>query len=167
MKSLYSFCKEHNLPKTSVLRWLENNGYPTDQGVDETIGQLVLETFVPNKPAEVEAEVINEAPPAPIVRREVQAPLASPFHIETLNITINQVDTSGIDSEAAQLQSVGNQAYSALGQIFQGNLQNLVATTVAQQAHMVTGLSTQAAVNVVNDLGKQGATDVGDPPLPQ
>lgn len=167
MQSLYGFCKAHNLPKTSVKRWLNAQGYPTDQGIDDTIGQLVLETFVPSKPEEVEPEIVNENPPAAIVRRETQAPVSSPFHIENLNITINQVDTSGIEGEVEHLQAVNAQAYSALGQLFQGNLENLVSTAVAQQSHMIAGLSAQAAVNVVNKVGKppaQSDPDTGERP---
>ena len=33
MQSLHSFCTQHDIPKTTVKRWLNDNGYDTSQGM--------------------------------------------------------------------------------------------------------------------------------------
>lgn len=33
MQSLHSFCTQHKIPKTTVKRWLNDNGYDTSQGM--------------------------------------------------------------------------------------------------------------------------------------
>jgi hypothetical protein len=33
MQSLHSFCTEYNIPKTTIKRWLNDNGYDTSQGM--------------------------------------------------------------------------------------------------------------------------------------
>jgi hypothetical protein len=55
--SLHSFCKEHgNLPKTSVRRWLNDNGYSTSNGLSSAAIEAAIAQFCP--PA---------APPEPTV----------------------------------------------------------------------------------------------------
>lgn len=46
--SLHAFCKEHgNLPKTSVRRWLNENGYSTSDGLSPAAVEAALEQFCP------------------------------------------------------------------------------------------------------------------------
>lgn len=46
--SLHSFCKEHgNLPKTSVRRWLNDNGYSTSDGLSPAAVEAAQAQFCP------------------------------------------------------------------------------------------------------------------------
>jgi hypothetical protein len=46
--SLHSFCKENgNLPKTSVRRWLNDNGYSTSNGLSPAAVEAALAQFCP------------------------------------------------------------------------------------------------------------------------
>lgn len=46
--SLHSFCKEHgNLPKTSVRRWLNDNGYSTSDGLSALAVEAAIAQFCP------------------------------------------------------------------------------------------------------------------------
>lgn len=46
--SLHSFCKENgNLPKTSVRRWLNDNGYSTSDGLSPAAVEAAQEKFCP------------------------------------------------------------------------------------------------------------------------
>lgn len=55
--SLHAFCKENgNLPKTSVRRWLNDNGYSTSEGLSPLAVKAALEQFCPDAaPAAAEA----------------------------------------------------------------------------------------------------------------
>jgi hypothetical protein len=53
MTSLHSFCKNHNLPKTSVRRWLNEAGFDTSEGVSEAAITAALQHF---KPTEFQSE---------------------------------------------------------------------------------------------------------------
>ncbi len=47
--SLHRFCKDHgNLPKTSVRRWLNDNGYSTSDGLSPLAVEAALEQFAPH-----------------------------------------------------------------------------------------------------------------------
>jgi hypothetical protein len=45
--SLHSFCKDRNLPKSSVRRWLNDNGYSTSYGLSPQAVAAALEQFCP------------------------------------------------------------------------------------------------------------------------
>lgn len=47
MKTLHAFCKEHNLPKTSVRRFLRSRGFNTADGLTEEAQQAALMEFKP------------------------------------------------------------------------------------------------------------------------
>lgn len=47
MKSLHSFCKEHALPKTSVKRFLNDEGFDTSQGLSTEAIAAALVEFKP------------------------------------------------------------------------------------------------------------------------
>ena len=46
MRSLHSFITEHNLPKTTVRRWLNANGFSTSEGLDDAAEQAAFDEFV-------------------------------------------------------------------------------------------------------------------------
>lgn len=47
MKTLHAFCKQHNLPKTSVRRFLLSKGFSTAEGLVEEAQQAALMEFKP------------------------------------------------------------------------------------------------------------------------
>jgi len=65
MTSLNQFCKDNALPKTSVYRWLTEQGHPTNNGVSEEMQVAILEQFKP-KP-----EPTQEEPDSTAIRPEV------------------------------------------------------------------------------------------------
>lgn len=57
--SLYAFCKENNLPKTSVRAWLIDNGYSTADGLDSAALEAATAQFCKPQPQ------ADELPPTP------------------------------------------------------------------------------------------------------
>lgn len=55
--SIYAFCQNHDIAKTSVLRWLNESGLPTDKGVDDELAQKILAKF---KKSEVSVQGQND-----------------------------------------------------------------------------------------------------------
>lgn len=47
MKTLHAFCKEHNLPKTSVRRYLLSRGFNTADGLTDQAQESALKEFKP------------------------------------------------------------------------------------------------------------------------
>jgi len=48
MKTLHAFCKEHNLPKTSVRRYLLSRGFNTAEGLTDQAQESALQEFKPD-----------------------------------------------------------------------------------------------------------------------
>jgi hypothetical protein len=46
-QSLHGFCKQHNLPKTSVKRWLNDEGFDTSEGLSQEAIAAALVEFKP------------------------------------------------------------------------------------------------------------------------
>ncbi len=66
MISLNQFCKDHSLPKTSVYRWLTEQGHPTNNGIESELQDLILEQFCKPEPApEPAPEVTQDEPVSP------------------------------------------------------------------------------------------------------
>jgi hypothetical protein len=49
VRSLHSFITEHNLPKTTVRRWLNANGFSTSEGLDDAAENAAYIEFVANR----------------------------------------------------------------------------------------------------------------------
>jgi len=47
MQSIHGFCKTHNLSKTTVHRWLKDQGFDTSQGMDDAAIAAATAEFVP------------------------------------------------------------------------------------------------------------------------
>ncbi len=67
--SLYSFCKENNLPKTSVRAWLIDQGYSTADGLDSAALEAATAQFCKSKPEVEELPPVAETQAA--IRPEV------------------------------------------------------------------------------------------------
>jgi|GEM_PF-6680250 len=80
MISLNQFCKDNALPKTSVHRWLNDEGYTTTGGLSEDAIAAAREHFCKPEPAPVEPEVIEPAqePVKVTVLGTVEATLEAP-----------------------------------------------------------------------------------------
>jgi len=60
MTSLNQFCKDNALPKTSVYRWLTDQGHPTNNGIPEDLQVAILEQFKPKpEPTQEETDSIR------------------------------------------------------------------------------------------------------------
>jgi hypothetical protein len=55
-QSIYSFCQEHGISRSTAYRLLQTKGLPTDQGVTKEV-RKALEALV--TPEEVEAEIVD------------------------------------------------------------------------------------------------------------
>ena len=75
MTSLNQFCKDNALPKTSVYRWMTEQGHPTNNGVSEELQAAILEQFKPEPAPEPITEVIE---PEVTVLGTVEATLEAP-----------------------------------------------------------------------------------------
>jgi hypothetical protein len=85
--SLHSFCKDHDLAKTTVRRWLNENGYSTSDGLSPAALEAAIAQFCPAvEPTEPEAPAAAITPEvmfdrfmqpgqlAPVTKREIQLP---------------------------------------------------------------------------------------------
>jgi hypothetical protein len=59
MRSLHSFVTEYDLPKTSVRRWLNANGFNTSEGLDDAAEQAAFAEFVTARKMP-EVHIVNE-----------------------------------------------------------------------------------------------------------
>ncbi|MEB3313632.1 MAG: hypothetical protein VKL98_05750 [Cyanobacteriota bacterium] len=156
MTSLNQFCKDHNLPKTSVYRWMTEQGHPTNNGVSEELQAAILEQFSKPEPAPApEPEVIEpEVFETAMVLHSPAAAGIVPIQIENLTINLTQANTAALDQESAHFHQVTSQGLAAIGQYLQADLVTTVHHTVAQNRHAIAGLAAQAAVSLANNLGK-------------
>ena len=159
MTSLHSFCKDHNLPKTSVHRWLVDQGFTVTDGLTEDAIAAAREQFCKPEPAPepitevLEPEVFNTA----MVLHSPAAAGIVPINIANLTINLTQANTAALDQESAHFHQVTSQGLAAIGQYLQADLVTTVHHTVAQNRHAIAGLAAQAAVTLANDLGKPAA----------
>ncbi|MEM1309854.1 MAG: hypothetical protein AAGF98_10270 [Cyanobacteria bacterium P01_H01_bin.153] len=160
MKSLHSFCKEHGLPKTSVKRFLNDEGFDTSEGLNDEAIAAALAEFVPMVPV-VEAEPDTTVETS-IVRTESRANPLMPIHIENLTVNVTAANTRQLSEETNEFQQVTAQGLSAIGQYLQADLVSAVQATAAQNRHAVAGLNAAAAVGLANSLGKPQAPQPGD-----
>jgi len=156
MTSLHSFCKDHNLPKTSVHRWLVEQGYTVTDGLtDDAIAAATAQFCKPEPAPEPITEVIEpEVFESALVLHSPAAAGIVPIQIENLTINLTQANTQALDQQAAHFHHVTSQGLAAIGQYLQADLVTTVHHTVAQQRHAIAGLAAQAAVTLANDLGK-------------
>jgi hypothetical protein len=56
MTSLHSFCKDHNLAKSTVHRWLTAEGYTTSEGLTPDAQAAILAQFCPEPEAQEEPQ---------------------------------------------------------------------------------------------------------------
>ena len=164
MTSLNHFCKDNALPKTSVYRWMTEQGHPTNNGVSEELQAAILEQFKPEPAPEPITEVLE--PEVFETAMVLHSPAASgivPIQIENLTINLTQANTQALDQESAHFHQVTSQGLAAIGQYLQADLVTTVHHTVAQNRHAIAGLAAQAAVNLANGLGKPAAAPTGEP----
>jgi len=164
MISLHSFCKDNDLAKSTVHRWLNDQGYTTTGGLSEDAIAAAREQFCKPEPAPepitevIEPEVFNTA----MVLHSPAAAGIVPIQIENLTINLTQANTAALDQESAHFHQVTSQGLAAIGQYLQADLVTTVHHTVAQNRHAIAGLAAQAAVNLPNGLGKPAAP-TGEP----
>ena len=154
MKTLHGFCTENNLSKTSVRRWLLDNGFDTSNGLSKQAIDAALERFVPLNPVVTE-DVQSEVMETSIVRTESRANPMIPINIQSLTINIQSTDTRQLANETAQFQQVGAQGLKAIGELMQADLYSAVRETMTQNRHAVAGLNAAATVGLANELGKR------------
>lgn len=164
MTSLHSFCKTHDLAKSTVHRWLVSEGYTTTDGLSDQAIAAAREQFCKPEPApEPTTEVLE--PEVFETAMVLHSPAASgivPIQIENLTINLTQANTQALDQESAHFHQVTSQGLAAIGQYLQADLVTTVHHTVAQNRHAIAGLAAQAAVNLANGLGKPAAP-AGEP----
>ena len=152
MKSLHSFCRDNNLPKTSVRRWLNEQGFDTSEGLSNEAIAAASAQFVPMAPV-IEATEFDTVETS-ITRTESRINPLMPIHIENLTINLQSANTQQLKDETAEFQQVTAQGLNAIGQYLQADLVATVQSTAAQNRHAVAGLNAAAAVNLANNLGK-------------
>jgi hypothetical protein len=153
--SLHSFCKEHNLAKSTVHRWLKDNDFETTLGLSEEAQEAALAHFCPEPQPEPITEVIEpEIFETAMVLHSPAAAGIVPISIANLTINLTQANTQALDQEAQHFHNVTSQGLAAIGEYLQADLVTTVHHTIAQNRHAVAGLAAQAAVNLANGLGK-------------
>jgi len=162
MTSLHSFCKDHNLAKSTVHRWLTAEGFTTAEGLSPDAQAAILAHFAPEPEAQPEpiTEVIE--PEIFETAMVLHSPAASgivPISIANLTINLTQANTQALDQEAAHFHNVTSQGLAAIGEYLQADLVTTVHHTLAQNRHAVAGLAAQAAVNLANGLGKPAPSE--------
>jgi multidrug efflux pump subunit AcrA (membrane-fusion protein) len=75
MTSLHSFCKDHNLAKSTVHRWLTAEGYTTSEGLSPDAQAAILAHFAPEPEAQEEPQATE---PVVTVLGTVEATLEAP-----------------------------------------------------------------------------------------
>jgi hypothetical protein len=161
MTSLHSFCKDHNLAKSTVHRWLTAEGFTTAEGLTPDAITAALAHFAPV--SEPQPEPITEVIEPEIFETAMvlHSPAASgivPINIANLTINLTQANTQALDQQAAHFHNVTSQGLAAIGEYLQADLVTTVHHTIAQNRHAVAGLAAQAAVNLANGLGKPALT---------
>lgn len=165
MTSLHSFCKTHDLAKSTVHRWLTAEGYTTTDGLsDDAISAATAQFCKPEPAPEPITEVLEpEVFETAMVLHSPAAAGIVPIQIENLTINLTQANTHALDQESAHFHQVTSQGLAAIGQYLQADLVTTVHHTVAQNRHAIAGLAAQAAVNLANGLGKPAPAAAGDP----
>jgi hypothetical protein len=156
MTSLHSFCKAHNLAKSTVHRWLTAEGYTTADGLSPEAITAALAHFAPVSEPQPEpiTEVLEPEFETAMVLHSPAAAGIVPISIANLTINLTQANTQALDQEAAHFHNVTSQGLAAIGEYLQADLVTTVHHTIAQNRHAVAGLAAQAAVNLANGLGK-------------
>ncbi len=140
MISLNQFCKDNALPKTSVYRWMTEQGHPTNNGVSEELQSVILSHFCPEPEPQDEPQVTE---PVVTVLGTVEATLEAPTFNSSVALArlrggdgaiaayadpmaaINQAlqlfdaAESAMAQDLAQRQSLLNQTQAAARQIAQ------------------------------------------------
>ena len=168
MTSLHSFCKTHDLAKSTVHRWLTAEGYTTTDGLSDDAIAAATAQFCKPEPAPAPEPITEVLEPEVFETAMVlHSPAAAgivPIQIENLTINLTQANTQALDQESAHFHQVTSQGLAAIGQYLQADLVTTVHHTVAQNRHAIAGLAAQAAVNLANNLGKPAAAaPAGEP----
>ncbi len=151
-QSIHSFCSQHKLSKSSVHRWLQDQGFDTSNGMSQDAVDAALAQFVPMTP-EVQT-LPPEATGSTIERFSSRTNPLVPIEIGTLNINITQANTRQLEDETARFHQVSATALQGIGEFIQADLVGSVHSAIAQNRHAVAGLNAQAASNLANSLGK-------------
>ena len=154
-RSLHSFCKDHDLPKSSVKTWLNGKDHDTSNGLTPEAEAAAMAQFVPMEALAVDVE--PETVGGQIERVESRTNPLVPINIENLTVNITTANTGQLNDETAQFRQVNAAALQGIGQYLQADLVATVQSQVAQNRHAVAGLGATAAVNLANSLGKSPA----------
>jgi hypothetical protein len=138
MTSLHSFCKDHNLAKSTVHRWLKDNGFDTTEGLTPAAIAAITDHFCPEPEPQEEPQATE---PEVTVLGTVEATLEAP----TFNSSVALARLRGGDGAIAAYADPMAAINQAL-QLFDA-AESAMAQDLAQRQSLLS--QTQAAARQI------------------